>query len=184
MHWFALGFSILGAVSPASAHDRSWPGRRLAEALPEAASYTARPVALTPDQIGWAEKALGSPLRTEDRTPTFYVGVDGAGASVGVVVFLDADGVNGKVEMADALAPDGKLLHVVLYDHAEPAAVGKPEFLKQFAAKSGADHFMVGMDVTSPAGAEKSAQAIATAARRGVLMAMAGLGLGTTGGAK
>lgn len=127
---------------------------------------------------------MSRPASREDRTPTFYVGLDGGGASVGVVVFLDADGVNGKIEMADAVAPNGRLWHVVLYEHAEPASVGKFEFLKQLVAKSGGDHFMVGMDVTAPAGAEKSAQAVATAARRGVLMAIAGLGLGSTGSAR
>lgn len=184
MRWFALGLSLLATLSTADAHDRSWPGRRLAEALPEAASYTARPVTLSAPQIAWAETALGSPLRTEDRAATFYVGVDAAGAPVGVVVFLDADGVNGKIEMADAIAPNGKLLHVVLYDNAEPPAVAKAEFLTQFIGKSAADHFMVGMDVTAPAGAEKSAQAIATAARRGALMATAGLGVGAPTGAR
>ena len=180
MRRLPIVLSLLAISAPAGAHDRSWPGRKLAEALPEAASYTARPHALTAEQIAWAEKALGSPLRTEDRSPTFYIGLDAAGAAVGVVVFLDADGVNGKVEMGDGLGTDGKLRHVVLFENAEPPAVGRPEFLTQFAGKAPGDMFMVGMDLTAPEGTEKSAQIIATAARRGALLAAAGLGLGAT----
>lgn len=166
------------------AHDRAWPGRRLAETMPEASTFTARPVPLSAAQIDWVAKALGAAVPPEDRAPTFYVGIDSAGAAVGVVIILDADGVNGTVEMADGIAPDGKLLRVALFEHAEPSAVGKADFLGQLAGKGASDMFMVGHDLTAPAGAEKSAQAIATAARRGLLLAAAGLGIGVGGGAK
>lgn len=162
----------------AEAHQRSWPGKRLAEALPEAKKFTQKQVALTPSQIEWIEKNLGESIRTEDKSPTFYVGTGGNGRSIGIVFFLDATGANGKIEMGVAMSPQGNVLRVVLYEHSESSAVTSKDFLSQFKGKKAADKFQVGDDVTAPRGNEKVAQAIATATRRALLIAMAGLRLG------
>ncbi|MFZ5477619.1 MAG: hypothetical protein ACOZNI_12655 [Myxococcota bacterium] len=175
---------VVGLVLPSAgaAHDRSWPAKKLAALLPEAANFAQKQVQFTPAQLGWLEKNLGKPVRTEDRAPFFYVGTDAGGRSLGVVVLLDADGVNGKIEMGEAIDPAGKLLRVVLFEHGEGAAVEKRLFLDQFSGKSANDRFRVGEDLTAPESAAKSAQVVADAARRGLLMAMAGLRLGQAGG--
>lgn len=184
MRSFQVVFLSFLMNGPANAHDRSWPGQKLAEVLPEAVSFTSRPASLTPAQVQWVESALGEPIRAEDRSPNFYVGTDKAAKPVGVVVFLDADGANGKIEMGESLDPAGKILHVVVFDNGESPAVSKPEFLGQFAGKTANDPFRVGSDVTAPATGAASAQVIATAARRGTLLAAAALRLGATGGSQ
>lgn len=182
-----LAFLLLlfvGLALPAGgrAHDRTWPAKKLAAALPEATSFAQKQVQFTAAQLAWLEKNTGAPVRTEDRAPFFYVGTNAKGRSVGVVVLLDADGVNGKIEMGEAIDPDGKLLRVVLFEHGEGAAVEKRAFLDQFKGKPASDRFRVGEDLTAPESAARSAQIVADAARRGLLMGMAGLGLGKPGG--
>ena len=171
----------LAGSSLAEAHDRSWPGQKLAATLPEAANFTQRAVALSPVQQAQVEGVLGEPLRTEDRAPTFYIGTDASSQAVGVVVFLDATGTNGKIEIGESIDPAGHLLHLVLFENSELVAVGKPAFLDAFAGKTSADMFMVGHDIVGP-GNGKSAQIIATAARRGLLLAAVALHVGTLPG--
>ena len=109
MKTFAAGLIISLGLAPvlAEAHQRSWPGKRLAEALPEAKKFSQKQVALGTAQVEWIEKTLGSRIGTEDRNATFYVATDAGGRSVGVVFFLDVAGENGKVEMGVAMTPSG-----------------------------------------------------------------------------
>lgn len=181
-HLLLLSTLLFGGV--ALAHDRSWPGQKLAATLPEATTYTQRQTTLTPAQVQWVEAALGEPIRTEDRTPALYIGTGKDTRSVGVVVFLDADGANGKIEMGEALDPTGKILRVVLFENGESPAVGKAEFLGQFTGKTANEAFKVGADLTAPTTGGAAAQTIATATRRGALLATAALQLGVTGVAK
>ncbi len=160
------------------AHSRTWPGKQLGEALPEAATFAQKQASLTTEQISWVEKNLGEALRTEDRTPSFYLGTSKDGAIVGTAIFIDAIGVNGKIEMGLAIDSAGQVMRVVLFEHSESSRLAANAFLKQFAGKKAAQKFKVGVDVTSPSGDEKSAQIVATAVRRGLLLAMAGLRLG------
>lgn len=166
-------------AGPASAHQRSWPGKRLAETFPEAQKFTLKQVVLTPDQVSWIEKNLGEAVRTEDRSPTFYVATGKEGRSAGVVLFLDAAGTNGKIELGLSVDPEGKVLRVVLFENAESSAVTSESFLSQFKGKKAADKLEVGEDVDAPSGNERGAQILATAVRRGLLLTMAGLRLGT-----
>ena len=163
----------------ADAHQRTWPGKRLAEMMPAANKFTERSVTLSSDQIAWVEKSLGESIRTEDKTPSFYVAVDGGGRSLGVVVFVDATGENGKIEIGVAIDVAGAVTSVALFEHSESGAVASKEFLGQFSGKKAADKFKVGDDVKAPSGGGKAAQAISTTTRRALLLAMAGLRLGT-----
>ena len=169
---------LLCASRPSLAHDRSWPGKRLGDTLPEANTFAQKQASLTAPQISWLEKNLGESIRAEDRTPRFYVGTAKDGAVAGTVLFLDATGLNGKIEIGLAIAPSGQVVRVVLFEHSERASLTSPTFLGQFAGKKAAHKFKVGVDVTSPSGDEKGAQILATAVRRGLLLAMAGLKLG------
>lgn len=170
--------AALGASQSADAHQRGWPGKRLAEAMPEAKQFSQKQMSLSSSQVGWVEKNLGGPIGTEDKTPAFYVGTDAGGRSIGVVFFLDTAGTNGKIEIGLAMKPDGSVVRVVLYEQSESASVASSGFLGQFAGKTAVDKLKVGADVTAPKGDEKIAQIIATATRRGLLLATAGLRLG------
>ncbi|MFZ5471556.1 MAG: hypothetical protein ACOZIN_19190 [Myxococcota bacterium] len=175
--WLVLTLGLAPAL--AEAHQRSWPGKRLAEAMPEAKKFTQKQVVLGTAQIEWIEKTLGSRIGTEDKNPTFYIGTGSDGRTMGVVFFLDVAGENGEVEMGVAMTPAAAVQRVVLYEHSEPSSVASKEFLSKLEGKKAADPFRVGEDVKAPAGAEKSAQALATGVRRALLIAMAGLRLGT-----
>ncbi len=182
MRWLiSILVFIAAAIAPhdANAHQRTWPGKRLAEMMPAANKFTERKLTLTAEQIAWIEKTLGESLRTEDKTPSFYVGVDGKGRSLGVVVFVDATGENGKIELGVAIDAAGTATKVALFEHSESGAVASKDFLGQLSGKKAADKFKIGDDVKAPNSGGKAAQAIATGTRRSLLLAMAGLRLGT-----
>ncbi len=176
---FLLFLGALFAPHTANAHQRTWPGKRLAEVIPSASKFTERVVTLRADQIAWVQKSLGEAIRTEDKTPSFYVALDGKGRSLGAVVFVDATGDNGKIEVGVGIDPSGAVLNVALFEHSESGAVSSKGFLGQFTGKKAGDKFKLGDDVKAPSGGGKAAQAIATATRRTLLLAMAGMRLGT-----
>lgn len=174
---FSAAVLALAALS-ATAHDRTWPGQKLAKALPEAKSFVQRISSLDPAQVAWAEKALGEPLRTEDKAPVFYVGAGKDGRSVGVVTFLDASGENGKIELGVALDPAGRIVRVTLFEHGESGGVEDRAFLDQLVGKTAASPLKIGVDLRTNDDIKRSGQAIASAAKRGALLAMAALGVG------
>ena len=172
---------VTAAIAPhnASAHQRTWPGKRLAEMMPAANKFTERKVTLTGDQVKWVEKTLGESIRTEDKTPSFFVAVDGKGRGLGVVVFVDTTGENGKIEVGVAIDLAGMATKVALFEHSESSTVASKDFLGKLAGKKAVDKFKIGDDVKAPSGGGKAGQAIASATRRALLLAMAGLRLGT-----
>jgi len=182
MRWLiSILVFVAAAIAPhhASAHQRTWPGKRLAEMMPAANKFTERKLTLTAEQISWVEKTLGESILTDDKTPSFYVGVDGKGRSLVVVVYVAATAENGKIELGVAIDAVGASTKVVLFEHGESGAVASNDFLGQLTGKKAADKFKIGDDVKAPSGGGKAAQAIATATRRTLLLAMAGLRLGT-----
>jgi hypothetical protein len=170
---------ILTSLSiPVFAHQRTWPGKRLAEALSEAKNFSQKQATLGSAQVDSIQKTLGDSIRTEDKTPNFFVGVGADGRSLGVVLFIDATGQNGKIEMGVAISPTGSVIRVVLFDNSENADLGKPKFLSQFAGKKPSDKFKLGEDVVAEKGSEKGAEAIAKGVLRALLIAKAALNLG------
>ncbi len=173
-----LGIFGLLSASISQAHQQSWPGKRLAETSPQAKSFTKKQLTLSPAQTAWIEKNLGEAIRVEDKTPVFYSGNDESKKVVTYVLFLDAVGANGKVELGVAVSPGGAVLNTVLFEHSEGKGLEAGAFLSQFNGKTATDKFKVGADIKAPSGNEKAAQAIASSIRRGLLMAMAGLEIG------
>ena len=159
-------------------HESAWPGKRLAEVFPKAKKFKARQVTLTAEQIARIEKETGSKVEGEDKEPTFYVAygpVEGGKSDelqpMGAVVFIDAVGQSGNMEVNVAITPKGTLQSVSLWKHTESKKLESPEFLKQFEGdKKVTDAFQVGKDITAVPGAEKASQAMATAAKRGLVM--------------
>jgi len=159
--------------STANAHQRSWPGKRLADTFPEAKDFVQKQANLNSSQVQWIEKNLGESIRTEDKSPIFY------SSAAGWVVFLDATGGNGKIEMGIAITPNGEVANVVLLESSESKDIDSKQFLSQFNGKKANDKFKVGGDVKAPKGLEDTAQSIATSVRRGLLLAMASFNIGT-----
>ena len=173
-------------------HESAWPGKRLAEVFPKAKKFKARQVTLTAEQVARIEKETGSRIEGEDKEPTFYIaygpGEDGESAELqpmGAVVFIDAIGQSGNMEVNVAITPKGTLQAVSLWKHQESKQLESQEFLKQFNGdKKATDAFQVGKDITAVSGAEKASQAMATAAKRGLLMFQEVFGKKDTGEAR
>jgi len=159
-------------------HESAWPGKRLAEVFPKAKKFKSRQVTLTAEQIARIEKETGTRIEGEDKTPTFYIaygpGEDGKSGELqpmGAVVFIDAVGQRGSMEVNVAITPKGTLRAVSLWKHQESKQLESKEFLKQFEGdKKVTDAFQIGKDITPVPGAEKASQSISTAAKRGLLM--------------
>lgn len=174
---FLLFLGLMLISNSSLAHSPVWPGKQLSQVLPEATTFEKKQAVMTPAQVVWFENNLGESIRTEDRNPLFYVGVNQSQV-VGTVIFIDALGVNGDIEMGMAINQNGEVMKVVLFEHSEGASLSQDLFLKQFEGKKAPHKFKVGADVVSPKGSEKSAQIIATAVRRGLLLGLATLRLG------
>ena len=179
LHLFlAVLVAVMFVATMSWAHEAAWPGKRLSEVFPKAKNLKPRQVTLTPDQIGRIEKAAGAKIGVEEKSPTFYIasGVDENSESdkvgtIGAVVFIDAVGERGNIEVNVAISPNGKLHAVSLWKNKEGKALESKEFLGQFNdKKKPTDPFKVGEDIVAPKGAEKSSQAIAIAAKKGWLM--------------
>ena len=173
-------------------HESAWPGKRLAEVFPKAKKFKARQITLTAEQIARIEKETGSRIEGEDKAPTFYIaygpGEDGKSGELqpmGAVVFIDAAGQRGNMEVNVAITPKGTLQSVSLWKHQESKQLESQEFLKQFEGdKKGTDAFQIGKDITAVPGAEKASQSMATAAKRGLLMFQEVFGKKDTGEAR
>lgn len=165
---------FLFSAAIASAHDAVFPGEKLKSILPAAESFEQRNLYLSEEQQARIEKDLGVTLNEEDKKPSVYFAVerdpDGKAHRSAVVLFIDAQGLGGKIETGIMISSKGELLKVAVFENTEQEAVLNPSFLSQFAAKKSADPFQVGKDITAPVGQEKSAQAIASGVRRGMLI--------------
>lgn len=167
---FIIALVALMVSSSVSAHQRGWPGKRLAQTFPEAAKFTSRQVTLSMDQIGRIEEAIGERLEPESRVPTFYPAFGKAGEKIGFVLFTDQIGENGAIEMGVAIDREGKVRHVAIFASREDKRIGKDEFIDQFHGKTVKDPLKVGADITPAAGAEKGSQAMATGVRKVLLI--------------
>lgn len=160
-----------------------WPGKRLAEVFPKAKSFKAHQVTLAAEDIAYVEKETGTKIKGEDRSPTFYIayGIGEENKSdklqiIGAVVFMDAVGQHGNMEINVAVSPKGTLHSISFWKHKESKQLESKEFLKQFdEVKKPTDPFQIGKDITPVTDAEKASQSVATAAKMGWLMVLLSL---------
>jgi hypothetical protein len=85
-------------------------------------------------------------------------------------MFIDAYGEGGKIEMGVVVSGRGELVKIRLFENKESPELAQQAFLGQFEGKKATDPFRSGADIAAPAGTNKSAQAIASGARRGLLI--------------
>lgn len=163
----------------AFAHQRSWPGKRLAQVFPEATGFISRQVTLSPEQVAALEKETGLPLQLEEKSPTFYFAqkqTEGKTERIGTVLFMDVTGQKGAMEMGVGIDKKGQVVRVVIFEHREDARIGDESFLKQFAGKTHSDPFVVGKDIQGIEESEISVQALATGVRKALLITQAVFG--------
>ncbi len=167
--------SVLLISSLSYAHDLVWPSEKLKTLYPTAVSFEQKNLYVSDEQRAAIEKTLGGRLPEEDLRPSIYFAVvkerpDTSPKKAAAIIFIDAQGGGGKIEMGVVVSGRGELMTVHLFENKEPEAVSQPVFLKQFKGKKASEPFKIGTDITSPRGAEKSAHAIASGARRGILI--------------
>ncbi|MBI5743584.1 MAG: hypothetical protein HY952_03460 [Elusimicrobia bacterium] len=160
----ALGLMLLAQAAPA--HDRAWPGKRLASLWPEAAKFTSKQINLSAAQTAQLE-ADGVTLGAEDKSPLFYfAGAAGKGKTartLGIILFIDAYGANGNMEISVGMTADGTVKELNIWEHSENKSVAADEFLKQFLGKKNSDSFKAGTDYKPAEGAQKASAAVALA---------------------
>ncbi|RJQ48332.1 MAG: hypothetical protein C4538_03960 [Nitrospiraceae bacterium] len=161
--------------STAYAHDLVWPGEKLKALFPRAESFEQRNLYVSDEQRKNIEDASGGKLPDEDLQPSIYLaivrsGPDAPFRKAAAIMFIDAYGKGGKIEMGIVVSGKGVLERVLIFENNEAGSVRQELFLKQFEGKKGSDSFKTGEDISYPALEEKSAQAIASGAKRGLLI--------------
>lgn len=170
----AAAVSVIFAVT-CSAHDLVWPGEKLKALFPQADSFEQKNLYVSDEQKSSIEKSLGSRLPEEDLKPSIYLaiiktGADSTPRKAAAIMFIDAFGEGGKIEMGVVVSGKGDLMKVQVFENKESSKVTQQAFLRQFEGKKSTDLFKIGSDITAPPGTDKSAQAIASGARRGLLI--------------
>lgn len=157
------------------AHDLVWPGEKLKALFPQAESFEQKNLYVSDEQRTAIEKALGSRLPEEDLKPSIYLAVvrsspEAPPRKAAAMMFIDAHGEGGKIEMGVVVGGKGEIMKIYIFENKESEKLLQPQFLRQFEHKKASDLFKVGADISAPHGREKSAQAIASGARRGLLI--------------
>lgn len=169
-----LFFVFISSHAPSFAHDSVFPGEKLKSIFAAAESFEQRDLYLSSEQQASIETNLGNPLREEDLKPSVYFAIErdpnGKARRTAVLLFVDAEGMGGKIEIGIAMSSTGELMKVAIFENNEQEVISSPSFLEQFIAKKSSDPFQIGNDITAPRGLEKTAQAIASSARRGMLI--------------
>lgn len=163
----ALVFTI---ANPVEGHEKKWPGKRLERAWPTVQNFSSKQISLTPAQISQLntdDVKIGS----EDRSPTFYFAQEKDSSSdkpktIGIILFVDEYGANGKIEISVAMGPDGKTKKVDIWEHTESSLIAKDAFLKQFAGKTSKDTFIINKDYQPIVDATKASEAVARAVEK------------------
>lgn len=167
---------IIATLSGSSlAHDLVWPGEKLKALFPQAVSFEQKNLYVSEEQRSSLEKALGMGLPEEDLKPSIYLAVvkegpDTKTRKAAAIIFIDVYGAGGKIEMGVVVGGKGEILKTRVFENNEAGKLSASGFLRQFEGKKPSDVFKVGSDITALPGLEISAQAIASGARRGLLL--------------
>ncbi len=167
--------SLILISSLSYAHDLVWPGEKLKALYPGAVSFEQKNLYVSDEQRAIIEKTLGGRLPQEDLRPSIYFAVvkdrpETPPKKAAAIIFIDAQGEGGKIEMGVVVSGRGDLMKVRIFENKESPKLLDQSFLKQFEGKKASESFKVGTDINAPRGSEKSAQAIASGARRGILI--------------
>ncbi len=176
MHMFKVSlislvlFFMAGTVI---GHEKKWPEKRLRQVWPEAQSFTSKQVSLTSGQIAEL-KGNDVQIGAQDRSPTFYfaeVTQEKKPKKIGIILFVDATGNNGVMEISIAMGLDGGVKKIDIWDHSENASIAKENFLKQFVGMNSKSSFAVNKDYQPVVGAEKASESAARAVRKALKIA-------------
>lgn len=168
----ALGVaSATGAI----AHDLVWPGEKLEAMYPEATSFDQKNLYVSDEQKVRIQATLGRTLPEEDLKPSIYLVIvkatpEARARRVAALMFIDAWGRGGKIEMGVGINGKGTVSNVRVFENKEEAPLDGSPFLDQLQGKTKSDAFQVGADLQTMGVDKKTATAIAEGTRRGVVI--------------
>lgn len=167
--------ALLFSAVPSFAHDQVFPAEKLKILFPQAESFEQKNLYVSDDQRSRIEGLLGYKLPDEDMKPSVYFAIvrntpDSPPRKGAAIMFIDAYGEGGKIEIGVVISSKGELAKIHVFENKESEKVTRQSFLRQFEGKKPSEVFKVGADITAPTGKERSAQAIASGARRGLLI--------------
>ena len=168
-----LNLIFLLVASITFSHEKIWPEKRLRQLWPNAQSFVAKQVVLTPHQIAEL-KNDGVQIGNEDRSPTFYFikekenknELEQKTKTLGVILFIDEYGDNGLIEISVAMGTDGRIKKTDIWEHSENSLIAKEDFLKQFNDKNAKDLFVINKDFIPIRDANKASEAVARGLRK------------------
>lgn len=168
---------IVGFLAPsyAIAHDVVWPGEKLEAMYPSAESFEQKNLYVSDTQQARMESMLGERLPPEDLKPSVYLAIVRNSPAerpraAAAMIFIDAWGDGGKIEMGVVVSGRGEISEVNVFENNEKPGMISGSFLGQFKGKKAAEPFTVGRDVTAPDIPVKTAQSVASGARRGLVI--------------
>jgi hypothetical protein len=152
-----------------------WPGNKLKIIFPGAVSFEQKKLFILDEQEQRIEEMLGFQVRDEDLWPSIYLAVqrktpDERPKKVAAIIFVKAYGEGGKIELGVVVGRKGTLVRVHIFENNEPEVIASTDFLEQFKGKKAGDSFQVGRDIVSPEKHKRSAQAIASGAKKGLVI--------------
>ena len=168
-----LGMLTVLSIPVTGAHEKTWPGKKLASMFPKAEKFVAKKAVLTPEKVASIEKEIGTKLRSEDLKPTFYIALNEKKKPMGLVLFVDVKGPHRVIDGGVGLDMNGKVVKVEVYKHKEAAGISDDKFLKQFIGKGIEDKFQIGQDVQSVVDQEQASQAVALMPKKMLAMSYA-----------
>jgi hypothetical protein len=157
------------------AHDKAFPADKLKALYPEAISFEQKAIHISDQQRSRIKRQLKAPLPEEDLNSFVYFVIakqndNTPPRKVAVVIFTNAYGDGGEIELGVVVGRKGELMKIRVFENNEAEILSSHSFLKQFKGKISSDAFKVGIDMTSPPNEKRSTKAIASGARRGLLI--------------
>ena len=149
------------SLTTAWAEETTLPREKLVSIFPKAADFLPKEAELPPEKVASIEEEIGTKLRPEDLTPTFYIAVNKDKKPIGLALLVAVHGPNGIINGGVGLDMTGKVVKVEVHRHSEVAGIADEKFLKQFSGKGIEDRFKVGEDVKPFAGEQATSQAVA-----------------------
>ena len=90
------------------AEETAPPSEKLVSIFPKAANFVEKKAELAPDQVAFIEEEIGTKLRPEDVTPTFYIAVNEDTKQIGLALLVAVHGPNGIINGGVGARYDGK----------------------------------------------------------------------------
>jgi hypothetical protein len=152
-----------------------WPGNKLKIIFPGAVSFEQKKLFILDEQEQRIEEMLGFQVRDEDLWPSIYLAVqrktpDERPKKVAAIIFVKAKSEGGKIDLGVVVGRKGNLLRVHIFENNGHEVIVSTDFLEQFKGKKAGDLFQVGRDIVSPEKHKRSFQAIASGAKKGLVI--------------